>query len=93
MGAQLAKEIASKTNDVAGDGTTTATVLGPGHRPRRHARTSPPAPTRWPSSAASRRAVEAAVADLRSHRHAGATGKDQIAQVATISATTRRSAT
>jgi len=28
MGAQLAKEIASKTNDVAGDGTTTATVLG-----------------------------------------------------------------
>src|SRR6476661_6264808 len=28
MGAQLAKEISSKTNDVAGDGTTTATVLG-----------------------------------------------------------------
>ena len=28
MGAQLAKEIATKTNDVAGDGTTTATVLG-----------------------------------------------------------------
>ena len=28
IGAQLAKEIASKTNDVAGDGTTTATVLG-----------------------------------------------------------------
>ena len=27
MGAQLAKEVASKTNDVAGDGTTTATVL------------------------------------------------------------------
>jgi chaperonin GroEL len=27
MGAQLCKEIASKTNDVAGDGTTTATVL------------------------------------------------------------------
>jgi chaperonin GroEL len=28
MGAQLAKEIATKTNDIAGDGTTTATVLG-----------------------------------------------------------------
>ncbi|HEU4489528.1 MAG TPA: chaperonin GroEL [Jiangellales bacterium] len=28
IGAQLAKEIATKTNDVAGDGTTTATVLG-----------------------------------------------------------------
>src|SRR5690625_3273512 len=27
MGAQLASEVASKTNDVAGDGTTTATVL------------------------------------------------------------------
>ncbi len=27
MGAQLAKEVATKTNDVAGDGTTTATVL------------------------------------------------------------------
>jgi len=27
MGAQLAREVASKTNDVAGDGTTTATVL------------------------------------------------------------------
>ena len=28
IGAQFAKEIASKTNDIAGDGTTTATVLG-----------------------------------------------------------------
>jgi chaperonin GroEL len=28
IGTQLAKEIASKTNDIAGDGTTTATVLG-----------------------------------------------------------------
>src|SRR6201985_3475073 len=30
LGAQLVKEAASKTNDVAGDGTTTATVLGEG---------------------------------------------------------------
>ena len=28
MGAQLIKEVASKTNDIAGDGTTTATILG-----------------------------------------------------------------
>src|ERR1700681_3972533 len=27
LGAQLAREVATKTNDVAGDGTTTATVL------------------------------------------------------------------
>ena len=30
MGAQLLKEVATKTNDVAGDGTTTATVLAYG---------------------------------------------------------------
>ena len=29
MGAQLIREVATKTNDVAGDGTTTATVLAP----------------------------------------------------------------
>src|SRR5258705_1274781 len=28
MGAQMVKEVATKTSDVAGDGTTTATVLG-----------------------------------------------------------------
>jgi chaperonin GroEL len=27
MGAQMVREVASKTNDIAGDGTTTATVL------------------------------------------------------------------
>ena len=27
MGAQMVKEVASKTNDEAGDGTTTATIL------------------------------------------------------------------
>jgi chaperonin GroEL len=29
MGAQMVREVASKTNDLAGDGTTTATVLAP----------------------------------------------------------------
>ena len=44
MGAQMVREVASKTSDIAGDGTTTATVLAkaPG--------TSWPGPTRWKSS-------------------------------------------
>ena len=36
MGAQMVKEVASKTSDVAGDGTTTATVLAQVDRARRH---------------------------------------------------------
>jgi chaperonin GroEL len=36
MGAQMVKEVASKTSDNAGDGTTTATVLAQSHRARRH---------------------------------------------------------
>ena len=31
MGAQMVKEVASKTNEEAGDGTTTATILGTSH--------------------------------------------------------------
>lgn len=31
MGAQMIKEVAAKTSEIAGDGTTTATVLGPIH--------------------------------------------------------------
>ena len=34
MGAQMAREVASKTSDLAGDGTTTATVLDAGDLPR-----------------------------------------------------------
>jgi class 3 adenylate cyclase len=45
MGAQLLKEAATKTNDVAGDGTTTATVLAQAIV-NEGSRTSPPAPTR-----------------------------------------------
>ena len=37
IGAQLAKEVASRTNDIAGDGTTTATVLAQSHRAGGHA--------------------------------------------------------
>ena len=35
MGAQMVREVASKTSDVAGDGTTTATILAQSHLPRR----------------------------------------------------------
>ena len=35
MGAQMVKEVASKTSDTAGDGTTTATVLAQAHLSRR----------------------------------------------------------
>ena len=35
MGAQMVREVASKTSDIAGDGTTTATVLAAGDLPRR----------------------------------------------------------
>ena len=47
MGAQMVREVASKTSDVAGDGTTTATVLAAGDLQRGRRRTSSPAPTRW----------------------------------------------
>src|SRR4028119_215157 len=63
MGAQLAKEIATKTNDVAGDGTTTATVLGPAmvkQGLRAVAAGPPPAPVRGrPLRHPGRRAVAA----------------------------------
>ena len=55
MGAQMLKEVASKTSDIAGDGTTTATVLAQAIFREGLQATSPPAPTRWASSAASSR--------------------------------------
>ena len=45
VGAELVKEVAKKTDDVAGDGTTTATVLA-GRSCARGCATSPPARTR-----------------------------------------------
>ena len=44
MGAKMVKEVASKTSDVAGDGTTTATVLAEVDLQRGPARPS------WPAS-------------------------------------------
>ena len=56
MGAQLVKEVASRTNDGAGDGTTTATVLAEAIFEPRACATSPPAPTRWAQARHRRRA-------------------------------------
>jgi chaperonin GroEL len=46
MGAQIVKEVASKTNDQAGDGTTTATVLAQSII-NVGLKMLPPAPTQW----------------------------------------------
>ena len=66
MGARLVKEAASKTNDVAGDGTTTATVLAEGIvQARDSARCWPPASD---AMALSRGIAKAVDVDLRGHR-------------------------
>ena len=87
MGAQLVKEVATKTNDVAGDGTTTATVLAQAmvkEGLRNLAAGAQPMDLK--------QGIEAAVAKvaetLRSHA-TPISGKEQIANVATISAQDR----
>ena len=84
LGAQLAKEVATKTNDVAGDGTTTATVLAQAmvHEGLRNvaAGAAPSALNRGIAAA-----VDAVSEQLlATAREIG--GKDEIAHVATISA-------
>ncbi len=84
IGAEIAKEVASKTNDLAGDGTTTATVLtqaiiGQGLK-NVTAGANPLALKRGIE-----KGVEAVVDALRKMSKAVA-GKGEIAQVATISA-------
>ncbi len=84
MGAQLVKEVASKTNDVAGDGTTTATVLAQAmiHEGIKNlAAGANPIILRKGMKAATETAVEA-LASMSQN----VTGKDQIAKVASISA-------
>src|SRR5918992_4443239 len=84
MGAQLAKEISSKTNDVAGDGTTTATVLG-ASIVREGLKNVAAGANPMALKRGIEMGVEAAVDELRSMAKP-VTGKDQIAQVASISA-------
>ncbi len=84
MGAQLVKEVATKTNDVAGDGTTTATVLAQAlikEGLRNVAAGANPAGLKRGIELA----VKAAVASIAKQSQV-VEGKDQIAQVATISA-------
>jgi chaperonin GroEL len=84
LGAQLAKEVASKTNDVAGDGTTTATVLAQAmvHEGLRNvtAGANPMGLRRGIAAA-----VEAAVDALRGQSRE-ISERDEIAHVAAISA-------
>ena len=84
MGAQLAKQVATKTNDIAGDGTTTATVLA-----QALVRGGLKVVTSGANPLAVKRGIEAAMAeavkDLRSQARPVLT-KDQIAHVAAISA-------
>jgi chaperonin GroEL len=84
LGAQLAKEVATKTNDIAGDGTTTATVLAQAmvHEGLRNvaAGAAPAALKRGID-----RAVEA-VSDRLIETAREIEGKDEIAQVAGLSA-------
>ncbi|MDR0671125.1 MAG: chaperonin GroEL [Oscillospiraceae bacterium] len=83
MGAQLVKEVATKTNDVAGDGTTTATLLAQAlireGMKNVAAGANPMIMKRGIS-----RAVEAAVASILSYSHKVG-GSEDIARVGTIS--------
>ena len=84
MGAQLAKEVASKTNDVAGDGTTTATVLAQAMVNEGMKAVA----TGVNPMEAKRGMLEAskAVTDFIAGFSKSIGGKDEIAQVASISA-------
>ena len=84
MGAQLVKEVATKTNDVAGDGTTTATVLAQAmvqEGMKNLEAGANPIILRRGMKKATDKAVEA-IAAMSSKVN----GKDQIAKVAAISA-------
>ena len=84
MGAQLLKEVATKTNDVAGDGTTTATVLAQAminEGMKNLAAGANPIVLRKGMKKACDKAVEA-ILDMSET----ISGKDQIARVASISA-------
>jgi chaperonin GroEL len=84
MGAQLAKEVATKTNDVAGDGTTTATVLARAMVKRGMKNVAAGA-----NPMALKRGIEKAVAaavEAIKNQARDVEGKGEIAQVAAISA-------
>mgnify|MGYP003572171132 CR=1 FL=1 len=84
MGAQMVKEVASKTSDVAGDGTTTATVLAQAiYREGLKMVTAGHDPMEL------KRGIEIAVAAVVEHVHSISVetkGEEEVAQVGTISA-------
>ncbi|HBG38797.1 MAG TPA: chaperonin GroEL [Clostridiaceae bacterium] len=84
MGAQLVKEVATKTNDVAGDGTTTATLLAQAiirEGIKNVTAGANPMQIRY----GIKRAVDTAVEEIKKSSKK-VTGKDDIARVASISA-------
>ncbi|MDA8038359.1 MAG: chaperonin GroEL [Actinomycetota bacterium] len=84
MGAQLVKEVATKTNDVAGDGTTTATVLA-----QALVREGLRNVAAGANPMSLKRGIEAAVAaavDSLASQSRDVEGRTEIAQVAAISA-------
>ncbi|MEI0531377.1 chaperonin GroEL [Brachyspira pilosicoli] len=84
MGAQIVKEVATKTNDVAGDGTTTATVLA-----QAMVKEGLKNVTSGANPMLIKRGIEKAVSEIVAHIKSEAKqikGKEEIAQVATISA-------
>ncbi len=84
LGAQLAKEVATKTNDVAGDGTTTATVLA-----QAMVREGLRNVAAGAGPAGLKRGMDLAVTTLNDELLSSAReleGRDEIAQVASLSA-------
>src|ERR671926_1249024 len=84
MGAQMVKEVASKTSDVAGDGTTTATVLAQSIV-KEGAKSVAAGMNPMDLKRGIDLAVDAVVKDLKAHAKK-VTSNDEIAQIGTISA-------
>ncbi len=85
IGAELVKEVAKKTDDVAGDGTTTATVLA-WSMVREGLRNVAAGANPMSLKKGIEAAVEAAVASIRDNAQDVSENKDQISNVAAISA-------
>ena len=85
IGAELVKEVAKKTDDVAGDGTTTATVLA-WSMVREGLRNVAAGANPMSLKKGIEAAVEAAVGSIRENAQDVSENKDQIANVASISA-------
>src|SRR5499427_2767366 len=89
MGAQMVREVASKTNDVAGDGTTTATVLAAAIV-REGVKSVAAGMNPMDLKRGIDLAVEAVVEDIKA-RAKKITGSDEVAQVGAIAANGDRS--